>query len=120
MRQMLQTLQQQEISISQILRVYGKQFKQVKGRYSDEQDGRCAMGVILSYCGWDGKLDSLSKTSAGWHAAQRALKKAGIRRVSIIDQNDSGYSFEEIADYIDSRLHKLSILDNTKIGEKIE
>jgi hypothetical protein len=98
---MLQSQLQQELSVSQILRVYGKQFRQIKRRFSDEQDGRCAMGVILSYCGWNGKLSSLSETSASWRAAQRALKKVGIRKGSIIDRNDSGYSYDEIADYIE-------------------
>jgi hypothetical protein len=105
MRQTQLTLQQ-EISISQVLRVYGKQFKQIKRRFSDGQDGRCAMGVILSYCGWDGKLDSLSETSASWRAAQRTLRKIRISRGSIIDRNDSGYTFDEIADYIDCRSNR--------------
>ena len=71
-----QQLQQQELTVSQILRVYGKQFKQIKRRFSDEQDGRCAMGVILSYWGWDGKLNSLCEASKSSQAARQALKKA--------------------------------------------
>ena len=49
-------MQQQVLSISEVLRTYGKQFKQIKRRFSDEHNGRCAMGVILSYYGWDGRL----------------------------------------------------------------
>ena len=37
-----------ELSVSQILLVYGKQFKQIKMRLSDELNSTCAMGFILS------------------------------------------------------------------------
>jgi hypothetical protein len=43
-----------ELSIAQILRVNGKHFRQIKKRYSDEYNGRCAVGVIMSYYGWRG------------------------------------------------------------------
>jgi hypothetical protein len=46
--------QQHQLSIPEILQVYGRQFKQIKRRLSDEQDGICAIGLILSYYGWDG------------------------------------------------------------------
>ena len=49
-----QQLLKHELSISQILKVHGKQFRQIKERYSDELDGRCAIGVIMSYLGWNG------------------------------------------------------------------
>lgn len=103
---MSQTVQQHQLlidglSIPQILRVYGKQFKQIKRRFSDEQNGRCAMGVILSYYGWDGKLNSLCDESSSSLAARRALRSVGISRDCIMDQNDSGYTFEEIADYLE-------------------
>jgi hypothetical protein len=102
---MSQTLQPQlltqELSVPQILRVYGKQFKQIKRRFSDERNGRCAIGVILSYYGWDGKLNSLFDASASSLATRQALKRAGISRSCIMDQNDSGYAFDEIADYLD-------------------
>jgi tRNA(His) 5'-end guanylyltransferase len=91
----------QELSIPQILRVYGKKFKQIKRRFSDERNGRCAMGVILSYYGWDGKLNSLFDASASSRATRQALKNVGINRSCIMDQNDSGYTFDEIADYLE-------------------
>ena len=53
-----QLLLKQELTISQILRTYGKQYRQITGRYSDGHDGRCALGVIMSYYGWSGKDDS--------------------------------------------------------------
>ena len=59
------------------------------------------MGVILSYYGWDGKLDSLSESSSSSWAAQQALRSIGISRSCIIDRNDSGYTFDEIADYLE-------------------
>ncbi|HZA70235.1 MAG TPA: hypothetical protein VE548_11105 [Nitrososphaeraceae archaeon] len=49
-------LLKQELSVSQILRVNGKQFTQITEQYSDGRNGRCAMGVILSYFGWDASL----------------------------------------------------------------
>jgi hypothetical protein len=100
---MIQTLQiqQQELSISQVLRIYGKQFKQIKRRFSDERNGRCAMGVILSYYGWNGRLNSLCDASPSSRAARQAMRSAGISRSHIMDQNDSGYTFDEIADHLE-------------------
>jgi hypothetical protein len=51
-------LLREELSIPQILRIYGRQFKQIRKLYSDELDGRCAIGVIMSYFDWNGKHDS--------------------------------------------------------------
>jgi hypothetical protein len=100
---MNQTQQQltQQLSISQILQVYGKQFKQIKRRFSDERNGRCAMGVILSYFGWDGILNSLYDASSSAKAARQSLKSVGTSRSWIMDRNDSGYTFDEIADFLD-------------------
>ena len=53
-----QQLIKQELTVPQILRVYGKQFTQITERYSDGYNGRCALGVIWSYFGWDGKPNS--------------------------------------------------------------
>ncbi len=54
----------QILSVPQILRTYGKQFRQIQEQYSDGHDRRCAMGVVLSSFGWDaGELDSDSTTS---------------------------------------------------------
>ena len=50
-----QQLWKQELTGSQILREYGKRFTQIKKRYSDDFDGRCTIGVIMSNYGWDGK-----------------------------------------------------------------
>ena len=52
-----QLLLKQELTVSQILRKYGKQFTQIQMQYSDGKNGRCAIGVIMSYFGWDGKDD---------------------------------------------------------------
>lgn len=53
-RQQQQQLLKEELTISYILRTYGKQFEQIRERYSDGVNGRCAVGVIMSYYGWDG------------------------------------------------------------------
>jgi hypothetical protein len=49
---MSQQLLEQEMTVSQNLRTYGKQFTQIREKYSDRPSGRCAIGVIMSYYGW--------------------------------------------------------------------
>ena len=71
-----QQLLKQEMTISQILRIYGKQFRQIQNLYSDGGNGRCAIGVLMSYYGWDGKDDS--QASAKLLSAFIALTHAGI------------------------------------------
>ena len=74
--------------------------QQIIKLYSDGHDGRCAVGVVMSYYGWKGKDDS--------HAGEKllgasiALRHAGVSKVLIIRLNDSGKTFEEIADYLDN------------------
>ena len=69
-------------------------------QYSDGYDGRCALGVIMSYYGWNGKDDS--NASSKLLGALIALRQAGIDRNLLIEMNDSGFSFDEIAAYLDS------------------
>jgi hypothetical protein len=95
----------QEMSVSQILGTYGKKFIQIKEKYSDGLNGRCAIGVIMSYYGWDGKESALE--SSELLAALFALRHAGIGTDLMIDLNDSGMIFDEIADYLD-RNHVLT------------
>jgi hypothetical protein len=94
-----QLLLRQELTVSQILRVYGKQFTQITERYSDGNNGRCAIGVLMSYFGWDGRIDF--DTANDLIAISDVLKHANIDYDLLIDLNDSGYTFEEIADYLD-------------------
>ena len=83
----------------QILRTYGKQFSQIIERYSDGRNGRCALGVIMSYYGWNGKDDS--QAASKLLGTLIALRYAGIDRNLLIEMNDSGFTFDEIADYLD-------------------
>jgi hypothetical protein len=94
-----QLLLRQELTISQILRTCGKQYRQIQNQYSDGHNGRCAMGVIMSYYGWNGKDDS--QASSKLLGTLIALRCAGIDKNSLIDMNDSGMGFDEIADYLD-------------------
>lgn len=71
-----QQLLKQGMTISQILRTYGKQFRQIQMRYSDGQEGRCAIGVIMSYFGWDGEDDF--DTARVLFAALSELKRVDI------------------------------------------
>lgn len=99
-RQPQQQLLKRELTASQILRTYGKQYKQIREQYTDGINGRCAMGVILSYFGWDGNHNSDITMSV--QAALPALAKTGLHDdFIIIDLNDSGMTFDEIADYLD-------------------
>ena len=54
---MQQQVLKQELIISQILHEHGKKFTQVRKQYSDGNNGRCAIGVQMSYFGWDGTED---------------------------------------------------------------
>jgi hypothetical protein len=72
----------------------GKLFKQIKQRFSDEHNGKCAMGLILSYYGWDGHSDA----SKSMIIALNSLKEVGISRGTIMELNDSGKTFDEIAE----------------------
>ena len=94
-----QQVLKQELTISQILRIYGKQFTQITEQYSDGHNGRCAMGVIMSYFGWDGKDDV--RASRKLLSAFIALTHAGVSKDLVVQLNDSGMSFDEIADFID-------------------
>jgi uncharacterized protein (DUF3820 family) len=97
--QQQQQLLKQDMPISQILRTYGKQFTQIQMRYSDGYNGRCAIGLIMSYFGWNGKNDPGSARRL--LAAFVSLKNEGIDEEIIMKLNDSGYTFDEIANYLD-------------------
>ena len=94
-----QQLLKQELTVTQVLRIHGKQFRQITERYSDGHNGRCALGVIMSYYGWNGQDDSEAATKL--RGTLIALRYAGIDRNLLIEMNDSGLSFDEIADYLD-------------------
>jgi hypothetical protein len=96
--QQQQQLLKRDMPISQILRTYGKQFTQIQMRYSDGHNGRCAIGLIMSYFGWNGKNDPGSARKL--LAAFVSLKNEGIEEI-LMDLNDSGYTFDEIADHLD-------------------
>jgi hypothetical protein len=95
-----QQLLKEKLSIPQILRIYGKQFTQITERYSDGRNGRCAIGVIMSYYGWNGNDDSSAASKL--LGALIALRHTGIDKNLIIEMNDSGFTFNEIADCLDS------------------
>jgi hypothetical protein len=59
----------------------------------------------MSYYGWDGIGDS--DAAKLLLAASIQLKHANIDEGLLIDLNDSGYTFDEIADYLD-RVDKIA------------
>jgi hypothetical protein len=71
-----QLLLKEKLPVSQILRTYGKQFTQITERYFDGRNGRCVLGVIMSYFGWDGRVDFDSADDIV--AISDVLKQAGI------------------------------------------
>jgi hypothetical protein len=99
MSQQKQQLLRRELTVSQILREYGKKFTQITERYSDGRNGRCAMGVIMSYFGWNGRDENYAGSKL--LGTLIALRRAGIDKNLLIELNDSGYTFNEIADYLD-------------------
>jgi hypothetical protein len=98
-QQQQQQLLRQKLTIPQILREYGRQFTQIKKWYSDRHNGRCAIGVIMSYYNWNGKDDSDAPNRL--LDALVALGRDSISENLIIQLNDSGATFDEIADYLD-------------------
>ena len=59
----------------------------------------------MSFYGWDGEVDS--RASKKLLRAFIALSNAGLNKDLVIQLNDSGMSFDEIADYLD-HLHELT------------
>ena len=58
------------------------------------------MGVIMSYFGWNGKDDV--RASRKLLSAFIVLTHTGVSKDLVVQLNDSGMSFVEIADYLDS------------------
>jgi hypothetical protein len=97
-----QQILKQELTVSQILSTYGKQFTQIQKSYSDGYNGRCAVGVIMSYYGWSDKADP--DASRRLKAAFAELEREGISKdqmINLIKLNDSNMMFDEIANYLD-------------------
>ena len=53
----------------------------------------------MSYYGWNGQDDS--QAASKLLGTLIALRSAGIDKNLLIEMNDSGFTFAEIADYID-------------------
>jgi hypothetical protein len=96
------------MTISQILRTYGKHFTQIREQYSDGFDGRCAIDVIMSYYGWNGNSKYGFGAARSSLATLVALRREGVSYWAVIEMNDSGATFDEIADYLD-RNHVLTV-----------
>jgi hypothetical protein len=55
----------------------------------------------MSYYGWNGKDDS--QAASKLLGTLGALRYAGIDRNLLIEMNDSGFTFDEIEDYIEMK-----------------
>jgi hypothetical protein len=56
-------------------------------QYSDGKNGRCAIGVIMSYLVWDGKDDV--RASRKLLSAFIALTNTGVSKDLVVQLNDS-------------------------------
>ncbi|MGH9974875.1 MAG: hypothetical protein ACRD8Z_03435 [Nitrososphaeraceae archaeon] len=99
MSQQQQLLKKLELTVSQILRVYGKQFTQITGWYTDGRNGRCAAGVLMSYYGWNGC--DFFDIARSLICTLYLLNNAGVKIDFIAQLNDSGKTFDEIADFLE-------------------
>ena len=84
------------MTVSQILHTYGKQATQIREQYSDGFNGRCAIGVIISYYDWNG-----IRRSDAARMCILCFDKPGSGKDIVVQLNDSGTTFDETADYLD-------------------
>lgn len=96
---MSQLIQQQEqLKTSQIIRTYCKQFKQIPDELSDGKNGRCVMGALMSYCGWDGTHDGNTRNVY----FEKAIRLTGsFESLHMVMMNNTGKTFDEIADWLE-------------------
>src|SRR5687768_7555357 len=92
--------EQKQVTAADILRTHGKKFKQIQNHYSDGKNGRCVIGVLYSYFGWDGKL-SVGSLRDPNRKTEELLSDFIIWR-DVINMNDHGRTFDQIADWLDS------------------
>lgn len=77
--------------------------KQIKYQRSDNRDGRCAIGALMGYEGWDGRHD----TDMDRKEELRYVIKVGQALsldvyTNVFAKNDAGWTFNEIADWLDT------------------
>ena len=94
------------VKASQILR--HTKYEQCKNILS-EGNKRCAVGVIASYLGWDGKMNldgNWTVDKDGNYTTKPVYDKVdefiGLR-FPLSVMNDNGYTFEEIADRLEEK-----------------
>jgi hypothetical protein len=89
----------QERKLSEIVR--NIPYRQIKNALGDLMDGRCVIGGIMCYCGWDGK-DYWSNNAL--EIQTRVLDMVGGTEMwqVLVDKNNSGESFEMMADWLES------------------
>ena len=64
-------------------------------------NGRCALGVIMSDFGRNGQDDFQASSKLLGNFYSHPVDLLGEDRNLLIEMNDSGFTFDEIADYID-------------------
>jgi len=85
------------VKLSQILRQ--TKVKQIQCDLSDGKGGFCALGVLANFYGWDGK----GHAGEFYLRVIKELGKGGLETWHIFNKNDSGWSFEQIADFLEQR-----------------
>ena len=87
--------------LSQIIRSFT--FPQIQNLLADHKGGYCIMGGLYKYFGYDFAIAKEFSTDS--IPAYREIKKlcGDISLHHLIDMNNSGSTFDEIADYVESQ-----------------
>ena len=85
------------VKLSQILRQ--TKVKQIQCDFSDGKGGFCALGVLVNFYGWDGK----GHAGEFYSRVIRELWKGNLKTSDVFTKNDAGWSFEQIADFLEER-----------------
>jgi hypothetical protein len=85
------------MSYSKLLRLFVGKYGKICGDFADRNDGRCAVGAIVSELGWDG-----SNADKPWSDLMGYIQLHAIHQgVNIVEDNDNGLSWEQIADKLE-------------------
>ena len=80
----------------------GQEFNSRQELKEHESTQHQKMSTLMSYYGWNGKRDSNSfDVARSLTSTLHALKNTGVQIDFIAQLNDSGSTFDEIADFLD-------------------
>ena len=88
---------QKDLTIAQVLRICKTKYRQIRRNYTDNLDGRCAVGAVMNYMTGDDQF--IFHYGIGSYIKDHFA----IDEHEIIRLNDSGKTFDEIADWLENR-----------------